>query len=185
MEIILVRHGRPTAALGTWVHGDQLLNFLEQYDQAGIMPDSLPNEETRLLVQRSALVVTSDRLRTIHSAKILHPDGPAISDMLFRETDCWSNVPLHWSLPALVWIAFSRWRWSVGHAVGNESPQQVNVRATQAAHYLVNAAAQVSCVTLVGHGGINYFIGQELKKMGWNGSKTFTVEHWSCMYFSK
>lgn len=185
MEIILVRHGCPTVALGTWVYGDQLLSFLEQYDRAGITAESLPNEETRSLVQRSALVVTSDRLRTIHSAKILYPDVPAISNVLFRETDCWSNFPLHWPLPALMWIAFSRWRWSLGHAVGNESQQQIFTRSAQAAHYLADAAARVGCVTLVGHGGINYFIGQELKKMGWKGSQTFTVEHWSCMHFTK
>jgi broad specificity phosphatase PhoE len=185
MEIILVRHGQPTVALSTWISGNQLLNFLEQYDRAGVASGSLPSEKTQTLVQRSALTVTSDRQRTIHSAKILYPDGPTISDALFRETDCWSDMPFQYRLPAITWIAMSRWLWGRGYGVGNETPQQVIERAMQAAQYLVDAASRVGYVTLVGHGGINYFIGQELRNMDWKGSQRFTVAHWSCMYFSR
>jgi broad specificity phosphatase PhoE len=177
MEITLIRHGRPTVSLGEWIQGEQLRNFVFRYDQAGLCATSHPSVQAKHRVQNAQVIFTSDFRRTIESAGRLGAIGSFQVDPLFREVDCWWNVSSSLQLPSLFWIAYVRLRWPYRHHSAPESLRVAQLRAERAAQQLI-AHSHRGSVVLVGHGGMNTLIAQELRRLGWQGPKQPSLVHW-------
>ncbi len=175
--ITLIRHGRPTVSLKTWVPGNRLRQFVDRYNQAEIAPDSFPKDRAIARIQESRWVFTSDLPRTIGSAQKLGCSQPHPPDSDFREVDCWWDMPVPWCLPAWSWIVLIRLIWPFNLITVPETPAIAQNRAARAAQKLIYHS-QSGPVVLVGHGGMNTLIARELKRLGWQGANQPSLRHW-------
>ena len=176
-QITLIRHGRPTVSLTERVAGTQLRAVIVRYDQAGIAADTWPQAEAIAQVQNAQTVFTSDLVRTLESAQKLGCSTPQPPDSAFREVDCWWDFPISWPIPAWCWIVPIRLLWPWTKMAVAETPAIAQARAARAAQKLFQHT-DAGPVVLVGHGGINTLIAQELKKLGWQGPLQPSLKHW-------
>ena len=185
MMIVLVRHGKPTVTSQEWINGHEISRFASRYQAAKISSDSLPSEELRLLVQSAKAVFTSDLPRSIHSAQILEPSIPVVSNSIFREIEFMFQFPTNLRLPALIWIILARLFWGLGYSPSSHSQLDAKNQAKQAADFLEQQSSEIDSIVLVGHGLTNLFIARELKKRGWHGPRTPNMTHWSYAVYSR
>ena len=180
MAIYLVRHGKPTVSLQEKINGNKFLDFLKRYDAARIASESIPPENLIAVVQNTNIIFTSNLNRAIHSATILQPPVQPISNSIFREINCWRNFSTTIKLSALSWAIISRLLWELKISPIVESPVATRQRAKQAAGLLIQEHHNHGSVVLIAHGGINTFIGKELRLLGWQGSRNINNQHWGC-----
>lgn len=178
MEIILVRHGKPTVARQEWISGRELPQFASRYQAAKIAGDSLPPKALKTLIQSAKAVFTSDILRAVHSAQILEPTVLPVSNPIFREIEFWFTFPSNLRLPAQIWIILARLLWGLGYSPDSCSQADARELAKKAVDLLEQRSREAGSVVLVGHGITNLFIARELKRRGWHGSRTPNLEHW-------
>lgn len=176
MRITLLRHGRPAFELKGNVQAKDLGATARSYDMSGIA--DTPPRETVEAVQGGHLVVCSHLPRAIESAKALGFSEVHVKEPLFCETAIphfgSGSVPL----PVGVWIVVLRVLWLFGFARNGESLIDARKRAGQAAERLIELAEEHQNILLVGHGFVNHFIANELKKRGWVGPSKPGKGHW-------
>ena len=177
MRITLLRHGKPAFELKGYVRGRDLGRLAKSYDLSGIV-DS-PPRETMMAIQDNQVIVCSDLVRSVESAKALGCSEVHIKDSLFRETEIphfgSGSVPL----PVGVWMIVLRFLWLFGFSRNGESLCQARRRARQAADQLVELAEAHQNVLLIGHGLMNHLIAKELLNSGWFGPEKPGKEFWS------
>lgn len=176
MRITLLRHGRPAFELEGNVQAKDLAEIAKSYDLSGIA--DIPPRETVEAIQRDHFVVCSHLARSIESAKALGFSEIHVRDPLFCET----AIP-HFgsgcvSLPVSVWIVVLRILWLFGFSRNGESLANARIRAKKAAERLVELAEEHQNILVVGHGFINHFIANELKKSGWLGPSNPDKGYW-------
>lgn len=164
MEIILIRHGKPTAANNPIVDAYGYKNWVKQYNLSYVAKNSRPAHlNTRY---KSFYIVSSDLKRAIHSANIYVKKSPEIIDKLYREMDIPSyTLPL--KLKAWHWLYISRLLWMLGVKGPFESFTEAKKRADIAALKLIDIAKRHNKVVLFGHGFMNRYIRKSLIEKGW------------------
>lgn len=182
--ISLIRHGKPTITPQGWIGGHDLPQAINRIQSAKIASDSFPTGDVQVLVQSAKLVFTSDIPRTMHSAQILEPTIPPVSDPIFREVDFWLECPINIRLPFHIWLFLDRLLLSLGCSSHAQSQAHIKKRVKRAAELLEQQSYEASSVVLVGHGITNLFIARELKKRGWCGPRIPKMEHWGCTSYS-
>ena len=182
--IVLVRHGKPTVTAQEWINGHEVPRFVSRYQAARISRNSLPSRELRLLVQSAKAVFTSDLPRSIHSAQILEPSIPVVSNSIFREIEFMFHFPTNLYLPAIIWIILARLLWGLGYSPDSYSQLDAKNQAKQATDFLEQRFSEIGSTVLVGHGLTNLFIARELRKRGWHGPRTPNMAHWSYAVYS-
>jgi hypothetical protein len=156
MRITLLRHGKPAFDLKGNVRSKDLGMIASSYDLSGVV--GTPPRETILLAQGYHVVICTQLVRSIESAKALGYSEVQVKDPLFCET----AIP-HFSsgsvpLPVSIWIVVLRLLWLFGFSRNGESLIDARRRAKQAAKRLVELAEEHQKVLLVGHGFINQLI---------------------------
>ncbi len=183
MKIILIRHGKPDIDTSGKVSSSCFGTWVEQYDKAGIHPESKPSQDLISRINESPYVVCSNLLRSIESAKFLGIIDPHLISPQFRECE----MPYaKWSFPK-----FSKGTWSVlfrllqffGYSSNSESYNEIKIRAFQCAEHLQELCKTHKSVTFVGHGAINYCIHKQLIALGWLGPKRATRKNWDCAIY--
>lgn len=176
MRITLLRHGKPAFELKGNAKAKDLGAIARSYDLSGIV--DTPPRETVEAVRGGQLVVCSHLTRSIESAKALGFSVVHVEDALFCETAIphfgRGSVPL----PVAVWLMALRMLWLFGFSRNDESLADTRKRARQAAERLVRLAEEHRNILLVGHGLMNRFIAQELKKSGWRGPSAPGKGYW-------
>ncbi|ENO81022.1 hypothetical protein B447_10058 [Thauera sp. 27] len=167
MRITLLRHGKPAYELKGLARAEDLGEITKSYDLAGIA-DS-PPKGTVAATRGDLLVVCSHLVRSVESARALGLPEVHLQDSLFCETAIPYFRSGTLSLPIGVWLVVLRVLWVFGFSRNGESLLDTRARARRAATRLVELAEQYGNVLLVGHGFINHFIAQELRKLGWHG----------------
>jgi broad specificity phosphatase PhoE len=160
--ILLVRHAKPDFDTRKIIRGDELGRTIEQYDAARLA--TRPGPWTELQVRT---VCSSDKQRSIESARALFPAAKVISSELYGESGLPTTLPRWVRLPFVYSLAVARCAWFLGYAPGAEKFSQVRSRAIHAANELIAYANKEEPVVLVGHGLFNRFIGSRLKALGW------------------
>lgn len=165
MEIILMRHGKPTYTGPTKVTSDEMAEWIVQYNLADTGRDT-PPEPSKLIASVAAQIISSPLPRTLSSLKALGRE-PDIIDDVFREAD----LPL-FQIPGIklspaYWIFFFRIIWLCGMSHKVEPSGMAKKRAVKAAGILVSHAEQSKgSVLLMGHGVMNQLIARELISLG-------------------
>lgn len=177
MKIVLLRHGRTSLLTWPWVRGGELGSWIDAYDSAGIS-DMRPPDKALLIAGQCKVLVTSDLLRTVESARVLGAERPMISNELFREAGLPYGPMTFLKMPPHVWALWFRFLWSFGFKNNGDSIRAFRNRARSAAMLLISLAHKYSSVLLVGHGLINRYIACELLSAGWDGPERTKIRHW-------
>ncbi|MEI8703737.1 hypothetical protein [Pseudoalteromonas sp. B62] len=69
MEIVLIRHGKPTGAIYPRVSASGFTDWVRKYDQSGIVAGNLP-ELDEMNKYENHYIVSSDLKRAVESAQI-------------------------------------------------------------------------------------------------------------------
>lgn len=183
MRIILVRHGRPAISTDKRTSHSGFRDYIDDYEAAGLDPESAPPEELQDLVRELTAVYTSDRPRSQDSARALAPQARLIADPLFEEAPLASpRIPLlQMSVPT--WAVMARILWHAGYHPEIENYRRAKHRAVKAADILAARAREDGVTALVAHGYFNAIIGRELRRRGFRKSGSHRVSFWNAVIY--
>ena len=164
MEIILIRHGKPSSADNPIIDACEYTKWIRRYNSSYVSKSSRPENINDKY--RSFYVVSSDLKRAIHSANIYVEKSPKEIDKLYREMEI-PRYKLPFQLKAWNWVYLSRLLWMLGCKGSFESFNQAKKRAEVAAVKLIEIAQNQEKVLLFGHGYMNRYIRKSLIQKGW------------------
>jgi len=164
MEIILIRHGKPTSANNPTVNAAEYVKWVRQYNTSDVANNSRPDSINANYL--SQYTISSDLKRAIHSANIYVNKSPDEINGLYREMDI-PRYKLPFTLTAWQWVYFCRMLWMLGFTGSFESFKQAKQRANIAANELIKIAKKQNTVVLFGHGFMNRYIRKTLIQAGW------------------
>jgi broad specificity phosphatase PhoE len=154
-------------------------------NESGIAADSHPPGALVTTMHGIRVVVCSDYLRSIESAARLIPGCEPRVSSLFREV----GRPLNWNgtirLPLRLWDYLSRLLWWTNWIATDECIHTARDRAREAALELAKLAEEFGDVLFVGHGALNQLVGRELRRLGWQGPRRATDEHWGMSVYQR
>ena len=168
MEIILIRHGKPTAANNPLLSASGYANWIRRYNASDIALNSRPEDE--MIDCDPYYVISSDLKRAMHSTNIYTGQGPKTTSKLYREMEI-PRYKIPFQFKAWTWVYLCRAFWMLGCKGSFESFSQAKDRAAQAADNLVELAQDKDKVVLFGHGYMNRYIRKSLIKKGWQLSR--------------
>ena len=185
MRIILVRHGRPAIPTSPRTSHGGFRTYIDDYEQAGLDPDSAPPDELQDLIGELTAVFTSGRKRADDSAKVLAPHAELIADPLFAEAPLASpRIPiLRMKVPK--WAVVARILWHAGYHPEIENYRRAKHRAAQAADILMHRARAEGTAALVAHGYFNFLIGRELRHRGFKKSGSHRARFWNAVIYDR
>ncbi|OUR63727.1 hypothetical protein A9Q74_00055 [Colwellia sp. 39_35_sub15_T18] len=164
MEIILIRHGKPTSANNPVLNAVDFTKWVRRYNFSDVAKNSRP--ESILDEYKSHYVVSSDLERAIHSAYIYTGQSPELTSKLYREMEI-PRYRFPFRLKAMTWVYINRVFWMLGLKGSFESYRQARIRAELAADNLVELAQEKDKIVLFGHGYLNLHIRRVLIQKGW------------------
>ena len=135
MEIVLVRHGRPSPLAGRMVSGRKVGDWVAGYNAAGLAETVAPPRAVQELVKSAGCVLASDLLRSLESARLLAPTGVRI-DADLREAVLPSSMGVSVRLPASVWVVIARVAWWLNCRRSEEPIAAARARARRVADRL-------------------------------------------------
>lgn len=184
MEIILMRHGKPSLKKHSTVASHEMAQWIEEYNLSEIEEDSAPPEAISL-VNKIDVIATSTLPRALSSVKALGT-APFIADSVFCEAELpVVRLPLI-RLSPLTWAFVFRILWLCGLSRKVESYKKAKQRSIQAVDKLSSLSERTSgAVLLLGHGIMNRLIAKQLKHQGWGEVITQGKSYWSFAVFKK
>jgi broad specificity phosphatase PhoE len=183
MRIVLIRHGRPAIAPDLRTSHSGFGAYIDDYEAAGLDPDSAPPDELRDLVKELSAIYSSTKARSTDSAKVLAPNAELIADPLFVEAPLASpRIPLlRMKVPK--WAVVARILWHAGYHPEIENYRRAKHRAALAADILIKRAREEELTALVAHGYFNAMIGRELSRRGFRKSGLHRVRFWNAVIY--
>jgi broad specificity phosphatase PhoE len=185
MQIVLMRHGRPA------IDGQQRLSarsfgaWVDQYNAAAIDPASPPPAAAISQARLARHVLCSTLPRSLTSAAALGIDAPHGQDTAFRELEM-PHADWHFPiLPVGLWSVLFRLAWALGYHRHAESFASARTRAAACATTLSQLAATHGSVLFIGHGALNGFIAQALRRSGWHSPDSAPRHYWQYAIFSR
>lgn len=183
MRIILIRHGRPNIPTNPRTSHREFRSYIDAYEEAGLDPESIPPEELQDLLGELDAVFTSERKRSVDSARALAPHAELIADPLFAEAPLASPpIPLL-KMKVPKWAVVARILWHAGYHPEIENYRRAKNRAVHAADILVKRARQDGAAALVAHGYFNYILGRELRRRGFRKSGSHRAQFWNSVVY--
>ncbi|MFB1000331.1 MAG: histidine phosphatase family protein, partial [Colwellia sp.] len=164
MEIILIRHGKPTSADNPIIDACEYTNWIRRYNSSKVAKNSRPENVNDQY--KSFYTISSDLNRAIHSANIYVGKSPEEVDKLYREMEI-PRYKFPFKLKAWNWVYLSRLLWMLGCKGSFESFKQAKKRADEAAVKLIEIAQNQDKIVLFGHGYMNRYIRKSLIQKGW------------------
>ena len=185
LKIILIRHGRPAIATAPRTSHREFRSYIDEYEDAGLDPASVPPEELQDLIGELRAVFTSGRKRAEESAKALAPDAELIVDPLFVEAPLASPPIPILKMRVAKWAVVSRLMWYAGFSPKIENYRRSKRRAAAAAEILIKRAQKDGGTALVAHGYFNYLIGIELRRRGFKQAGSHKARYWNDVTYER
>ncbi len=177
MQIVLLRHGKPNVPEYKKLRANELHQWIESYNLAGIVSEPVPSQGATKITNVCSTVACSDLARAIESARALRVKISVI-EPVFREVGLpFCSFPTL-KLPPNIWAALFRVLWFLGYSSNSESIHEARLRASNGAKKLIEMARNNGSVLLIGHGFVNRFIAKELLAEGWQGPKSPGKKYW-------
>jgi broad specificity phosphatase PhoE len=186
LRIILVRHGKPAIEIAPRTSHRGFRRYIDDYEEAGLDPQSAPPEEVLDLVKGLNACFTSHSPRAQDSARTLLPEADIIADPLFSEAPLAApRIPLV-KMKVPVWAVMARIMWHAGYHPEIENYRRAKARATMAADILLDrAAANDGTAILVAHGYFNAMIGRVLRRRGFARTGAHRVRFWNTVTYER
>ncbi|HHD78923.1 MAG TPA: phosphoglycerate mutase family protein [Epsilonproteobacteria bacterium] len=165
-EIILIRHAKVDIDNSQKIDALKLQAWVDAYDHAPIDAKSLPSDETKRLVQRADVVLTSTLRRAIDSAKVLGVDAREENSSFNEAAIPKVHIPFI-KLKPKHWLMILRMLLLLGLGKKDTSLKASKRQAEKAAQILQAYAKEHDVIVLVGHGGMHWLIRIVLMKEGW------------------
>lgn len=165
MEIILIRHGKPTAAVNPKLTAVGFTKWVKNYNQAYVAEHSRPPVNLKAQIIQHYLV-SSDLKRAIQSAEICTGQIPQLQLKLLREMDI-PRYKLPFFLKAYTWLILNRFLWMLGLNGKMESFEDAKERVEEVTEQLIDIAFRHDKIVVFGHGYTNRYIRIALQKRGW------------------
>jgi broad specificity phosphatase PhoE len=182
-RIILIRHAKVDSDDSKKMDSHSLKKWVEAYDIAPILADSKPTKETVTLSKDADVVVTSTLRRAIDSASVLGVEVYQ-SHNVFNEAGIPEvNIPLL-KLKPKTWLVILRLMLIVGLGKKDSSLKASKAQAKEATNRLMALVDEHNSVLLVGHGGMNWLLGKELVREGWELEGKRSHENWGVTVFT-
>jgi broad specificity phosphatase PhoE len=186
LRIILVRHGKPAIEIAPRTSHHGFRRYIDDYQDAGLDPQSAPPEEVLDLVKGLNAVYTSGAPRARDSARTLLPEADIIADPLFAEAPLAApRIPLL-KMKVPVWAVMARIMWHAGYHPEIENYRRAKARAATAADILLErAAGNDGTAVLVAHGYFNAMIGRILRRRGFTRTGSHRVRFWNAVVYER
>jgi broad specificity phosphatase PhoE len=165
MEIILIRHGKPTSAKNLLLSASEYTKWIRRYNLSDVSSQSRPETINKDI--ESYYLISSDYKRAIHSTEIYTGRNPDLISPLFKEMEI-PRYKLPFTLKAWSWVYLCRVLWMLGLKGPFESYRLAKKRSVLAAEQLITLAQENGNVVLFGHGYMNLHIRRVLIKQGWS-----------------
>jgi len=165
MEIVLIRHGKPTSAKNTVLNACEYTRWIRRYNFSDVSDKSRPEVINNNL--ESYFLVSSDFNRAIHSTQIYTGREPDLISSIYKEMEI-PRYKLPFRLKAMTWVYLCRVLWMLGLKGSFESYPLAKQRSELAAEQLVNLAKEKGNIVLFGHGYMNLHIRKVLIRKGWS-----------------
>lgn len=183
-ELILIRHGRSAHVQTAWMDLDDFHRWREAYDAVGILATEAPSAELREKVERAGVLVCSDALRTVESARLLAHDRDmrdVIVSPLLRERVVSPPALRAVRLPLIGWALAYGIRWLYRELTSQpHAPDDEIERAREAAEWLEGLAREHRSVAVVTHASFRSLLAGTLMARGWTaGAGRKRSSHWS------
>jgi len=185
LRVIVIRHGQPALPISPRTGHKGFRTYIDEYEEAGLDPASLPPAELADLVGELEAVFTSDKKRAHESARVLAPAARVIADPLFMEAPLAApHLPLlRMTVPK--WAVVARVLWHAGFHPGIEPWASARARAREAAAILIARAEADGTVALVAHGYFNFLIGRALVARGFKQTGRHRARFWNAVIYEK
>lgn len=164
MEIILIRHGKPTSAHNQILSASEYAKWIRRYNFSDVSKQSRPDfihEDVS-----SCYLVSSDFNRAVHSTVIYTGRKPDLISSVYQEMEI-PRYKLPFKFKAMTWVFLCRVLWMIGLTGSFETYRQAKKRSELAAEQLILLAQEKGNVVLFGHGYMNLHIRRVLIKQGW------------------
>jgi broad specificity phosphatase PhoE len=183
IKIVLIRHGKPDVAPSKRLSHAKFGDYIEEYERAGLDPDSAPPGWLVDLVRKAQRVYASDRPRARESARAVAPHAELELSPLFMEAQLKSpKLPLVRMKP-VAWAIIARLAWHAGHDGGIEDFRDAKERAAKAVEALSKEAQDGGIAVLVAHGYFNAIVGRALSKRGWRKHGRHRAKFWNAVVY--
>lgn len=183
IRIVLIRHGKPDVAPSGWITHRRFKDYIDEYERAGLDPDSAPPEWLVQMISETRRVYASDRPRARESARAVAPHAEISMSPLFMEAQLKSpRLPLVRMKPP-AWAVIARLAWHAGHDGGIEDFRDAKERAEKAAAMLAETAGEDGIAVLVAHGYFNAIVGRMLSRLGWRKHGRHRAKFWNAVVY--
>lgn len=177
-QIILLRHGRSTAASSARLNASEFRAWVREYEQASIAPQPAPPVAAIDRAKTADLVVSSPSPRCLASATALGLAKPAVIDAVFGECEMPSSTGTRVRLPVSAWSFLHRLQQLAGRPYEAESYQDIKQRSSLGAARLEALTQNHKTILLIGHGAMNWLIQRQLMKRGWRSNRRLPARCW-------
>lgn len=176
--IAIGRHGRPALSRDVRLTAAEFRDWWRRYDAGGLAPDQSPPKALCTLAAEADLVLSSTLPRAIETAEAVAGGRAIRREPIFIEAPLPPpRVPGRRSPSE--WGVWARCAWWLGASGGQESRQEAEARAVEAAHRLIAYARDGSNVLLCAHGWFNRMMRPVLMQAGWRCAIDGGDEYWS------
>lgn len=183
MEIILMRHGKPSFTGSSRVTSLEMDKWISQYDLSDTGSDMAP-QSSKSLASSALHIISSPLPRALSSVRALGRE-PDLIDEVFREADLPVLRMPAFRLSPILWASLFRVMWLCGFSRNVETLSLAKRRAVQAAHILVTTAEESNGpLLLMGHGVMNRLIAKELISLGWKEGHRQGNGYWNASTYS-
>jgi hypothetical protein len=185
IRIVLIRHGKPDVGRGRWITHKKFHDYIQEYEQAGLDPESPPPDWLVDMTREARRVYASDRPRATESARALAPHAQLSLSPLFMEAQLKSpRLPVVRLKPP-AWAVIARLAWHAGHHGGIEDYRDARDRASRAVDMLSRVAREDGIAVLVAHGYFNAIVGRTLSKQGWVKHGRHRAKFWNAVVYER
>lgn len=188
-RILLVRHGRSAHVQRGWLDGAGLRAWRTAYDAAGLAPGETPPATLRALASEAGIIVASDMPRAHASAALLARGAPIKTSSLLRESELVLPTLGPVRLPLAGRALATGLRLAVGAMRAERPPAVVLDRATEAAYWLAELAAQHGSVVAITHAAFRPRVVEALAVGGWQVPRRQSLRerfrHWSAWVLTR
>ena len=184
MQIVLVRHAKVLIENQNSTSANEMNRWVEEYNHAPI-DSTLPKNEVVSLIQNSNYKIVSSLYRTEASLSLLKIEAHE-KNSLFDEIDLPQTKGTWLKLKPKMWLMTLRIVMLIGFGKKEKVLKEAKQRAKEASLYLQKSAKEHDSVTLLGHGGFNYLLDKELKKLGFRCvEKNNSSKNWGYRVYEK